>query len=347
MDWSSIISTGISAVGNFFGNLFGGNQQLKATREYNQAQKELAEYQNEWNLEMWNKQNDYNSPIAQMQRYQDAGLNPNLIYSQGSPGNASSPPSAATPDYQLEDRSYRGRAISEAVNNAVNTYAQSIQNQKIKREISFMDTQADAVSAQTEKTLIESIGLEQDNLMKMIHAEWLPREKKLDYLNQWQDLQNRKTRNMIDQLDYQFNLRTFENRVRSTFLSNRESEARIDNLISSTNLNDIQKEVLKGQLSVQQAQIQNLLSQAGLYSVQAENAWNEFAAFSIRLSNEIAKDTNTVTSVEIKNKIDSFLHTWNLSFGLGGSDVAGVVENILWQGLKKQYPGIYDSFKLN
>lgn len=33
------------------------------------------------------KQNEYNSPRAQMLRYQSAGLNPALIYSQGSPGN--------------------------------------------------------------------------------------------------------------------------------------------------------------------------------------------------------------------------------------------------------------------
>lgn len=45
--------------------------------------------QNAHNLEMWNLQNQYNSPAAQMQRYKDAGLNPNLIYGQGQPGMAS------------------------------------------------------------------------------------------------------------------------------------------------------------------------------------------------------------------------------------------------------------------
>lgn len=40
------------------------------------------------NLEMWHLQNAYNSPLAQMQRLRDAGLNPNLMYSQGTVGNA-------------------------------------------------------------------------------------------------------------------------------------------------------------------------------------------------------------------------------------------------------------------
>lgn len=39
-------------------------------------------YQNKQNIKLWNMQNEYNSPKAQMQRYIDAGLNPNLIYSQ-------------------------------------------------------------------------------------------------------------------------------------------------------------------------------------------------------------------------------------------------------------------------
>lgn len=44
----------------------------------------LDMYQRQYqdNLNLWNMQNDYNSPAAQMQRYSDAGLNPHLIYGQ-------------------------------------------------------------------------------------------------------------------------------------------------------------------------------------------------------------------------------------------------------------------------
>lgn len=41
-------------------------------------------------IKLWNMQNEYNSPKAQMARFAEAGLNPNLIYGQGTPGNASS-----------------------------------------------------------------------------------------------------------------------------------------------------------------------------------------------------------------------------------------------------------------
>lgn len=43
----------------------------------------MAEYQNAWNLDQWNRANAYNAPSAQMQRLKDAGLNPNLVYGNG------------------------------------------------------------------------------------------------------------------------------------------------------------------------------------------------------------------------------------------------------------------------
>lgn len=44
--------------------------------------------QNEKNIEMWRMENEYNSPRAQMQRFQEAGLNPNLIYGQQNTGGS-------------------------------------------------------------------------------------------------------------------------------------------------------------------------------------------------------------------------------------------------------------------
>lgn len=49
------------------------------------------------NLEFWNLQNKYNSPAEQMKRFKEAGLNPHLIYGQGSNGNAGA---ISTPDVQ-------------------------------------------------------------------------------------------------------------------------------------------------------------------------------------------------------------------------------------------------------
>lgn len=47
----------------------------------------------------WNRQNQYNAPAAQMQRYKDAGLNPHLIYGQQNTAPAVRSSSVDTPKY--------------------------------------------------------------------------------------------------------------------------------------------------------------------------------------------------------------------------------------------------------
>lgn len=76
----------ISAGGNLLGGLFNASAQSSANRTNIQLQRE----QQSWNELMWQKQNEYNTPAAQIQRMREAGLNPALMYSQGNVGNAES-----------------------------------------------------------------------------------------------------------------------------------------------------------------------------------------------------------------------------------------------------------------
>lgn len=83
----------LNSATNVAGSLISANAQNKALKKQIKAQsieneknrkynKELAEYQNKLNVEQWNRENKYNSPAEQMRRFQEAGLNPNLIYGQ-------------------------------------------------------------------------------------------------------------------------------------------------------------------------------------------------------------------------------------------------------------------------
>lgn len=116
-----------------------------ATAENLSAQKELAGYkaarQNELNeaafqrnLQQWNLENEYNSPEAQMQRYINAGLNPNLIYDQQNV-SASSPelkPATYDPgDYNPVDRS----ALRQQLQLALLEHAQRVENQAIQNDL--------------------------------------------------------------------------------------------------------------------------------------------------------------------------------------------------------------------
>ena len=70
----------------------------------NQGNMKLAEYQYSKDLEMWNRQNEYNSPVAQMARFAEAGLNPNLVATQGNSGNATQMPHYNAPTMSFDQK---------------------------------------------------------------------------------------------------------------------------------------------------------------------------------------------------------------------------------------------------
>lgn len=63
-------------VGSVVGNVLGAQNEAKANYKWQLGQ-ETAN-----NIALWNMQNAYNTPKAQMERFKEAGLNPNLIYGQ-------------------------------------------------------------------------------------------------------------------------------------------------------------------------------------------------------------------------------------------------------------------------
>lgn len=82
---ASLISGGAAAGQGILGMI-----QNRQNRRFAQQQTLQAR---QWALEDWDRQNEYNSPRSQMQRLQEAGLNPNLVYGngvQGATGNAQS-----------------------------------------------------------------------------------------------------------------------------------------------------------------------------------------------------------------------------------------------------------------
>lgn len=69
--------------------------QVLTNRGNRKFAREMYDRQKSDNLDFWNMQNEYNSPAAQMRRFQEAGLNKNLIYGQNNTAGAIS-----TPDVQ-------------------------------------------------------------------------------------------------------------------------------------------------------------------------------------------------------------------------------------------------------
>lgn len=100
-----IIGSLITAGAGLLSSFGQGGMTKRAVKEQNKGNRQLMEYQNQWNLDMWNRQNLYNSPASQMERFRNAGLNPMLMSQSLQTGNASNAPSAAGYEYQRTDMS--------------------------------------------------------------------------------------------------------------------------------------------------------------------------------------------------------------------------------------------------
>lgn len=110
-----------------------------AGKSYKEARK-LAEYQYSKAVEMWNLQNDYNSPSSQMARLSSAGLNPNLVYGTGSVvGNTTSD----YPKFEAPDTSQYQKVLPPDLNGALS----------IASNVRLQDAQSSNLEAQTQNTL--------------------------------------------------------------------------------------------------------------------------------------------------------------------------------------------------
>lgn len=139
-----VAATAIAAAGALIAGLIGGSSSNKAakraaeanllaTRETNEANYKMFQEANQFNLDLWNKENDYNTPSAQVQRLQEAGLNPYLMLNGGSTGNAgqvssSSYSPAQTPDLSAlqNDKGTLGM-IGNGLSSALNGISAGIQ----------------------------------------------------------------------------------------------------------------------------------------------------------------------------------------------------------------------------
>lgn len=93
------IITGAIASGTNFVNQQNQNRRLiEGQTNANNQNLALMYGQQAYNTRMWERQTEYNSPLNQMKRFKEAGLNPNLIYGQGTPGNADPVRPYSTPE---------------------------------------------------------------------------------------------------------------------------------------------------------------------------------------------------------------------------------------------------------
>lgn len=151
MPWSTIIAAGSAGLQTLASGI-GAGKRDKKNREFTEQQNKLNR---DFTLEMWNREQAYNDPSAQMARYKQAGLNPNLIYGQSNTTSAPSAPQQTTHQNQAD--------IGEAVFKGTQSYVQAKQlesqlkyqenqNQLLQQEKALKAAQTTQVMGQTDMT---------------------------------------------------------------------------------------------------------------------------------------------------------------------------------------------------
>lgn len=135
MDWSSIAGSALNSATEFgfnqLGNVLNSRRQWKYNKKAMNLQFELnekaAKNSFDRSIQAWNMENDYNSPSAQMSRFQTAGLNPNLIYGQSNQASGLSAP---------EQKGVSGSSIGHGTNSTFDVIrgVQEIQQMDNMRE---------------------------------------------------------------------------------------------------------------------------------------------------------------------------------------------------------------------
>lgn len=129
---------GSEYVGNDDSSAYVGLMSAQMTNSNNLK---LAKQQNDWNVEMWNKQNEYNSPSAQMQRYQEAGLNPLFASIDGgqaqqlqSANLANQAPGTYDPNYKVNKRNMEIAAAGQVLEGLNNIMSYQVQAQQLRND---------------------------------------------------------------------------------------------------------------------------------------------------------------------------------------------------------------------
>ena len=285
----------ISGASSLLGGIFGSGAQssanrtnLQIARETNQMQYQMFQEQNAFNERMYNQMQQYNTPAAQMQRYNDAGINPYIAAGNVQSGNAQSALQSAQPlplhTAQVQPVDAFKDSFSQ-IGNVISQYAQNelalSQAQKNRAEAGWVDrlngAQLNKMSAETNNLYQQGslLGLDYKlkndtlgNYIKLSDLSVLNAEKtneQLDVITQSARLENA-LKNIDLGIQSKYGERMFvailSKTLAESFATNasvrqRDAQIAIDKQNANTNAKNAQTNAAVGG-----AQINNLIQQA-------------------------------------------------------------------------------------
>lgn len=191
----SFLSGGLGAIAGALGGIAGG----VLNNYYN---KKAQSAQNEVQWQMWQANNDYNSPQSVMSRLEEAGLNPNLVYQNGGASYQATMPTAskrAPADFNLGGFSpvtFQQLENMEAQNDLINQQGENarVQNRILSAQARLAEKDAEIYEKtgvrpgdSAEKTIVRNASdalsgfvneAKKHNILDVLHGSWEYQKKK-------------------------------------------------------------------------------------------------------------------------------------------------------------------------
>lgn len=195
------VSGGASLLSGIANAVGGARQAVKNRRHQNamlQKQQvwseQMAEKQNQWNIDQWNRENAYNSPTAQMERFELAGINPYNAVTSGQVGSGTaSSLQSATPN------NVSAPAYAEAYSNPVGDFISGLS--------SSLDNALKVISVDREKKLTPSVVEKSENEAR--GSAGVADKNVVEGIQAKNDLQNESLRIGANQNAYQSQMHEF------------------------------------------------------------------------------------------------------------------------------------------
>ena len=157
-----IIAAGITALAGLGVAAYNRNQTKKQNERDEQNARDREARQRQYDLEDWNRANQYNAPDQQMTRLRQAGLNPNLIYGKGADntaqsirGGAAQPPvKQTTPTLDIDPQNmiaqFQGVKNIKAQTDNLNADIQLKQKEELVKDANIAKTMQDTATSKFE-----------------------------------------------------------------------------------------------------------------------------------------------------------------------------------------------------
>lgn len=327
----------------------------------NKTQMELAKYNWDRQIEFYNMQNEYNSPVNQMQRFADAGLNPNLIYGQGSNGNSSFSPSSQLP----KTSAYRPNILG-AVQAANQASLLESQKQNLEADSDLKFSQSGEANARTRNTMVDTLNKQLEHNLKQIQL--LREQKQFDGTIEKLELENQELRSKISNLNSSTDLNNQLHDFNATANPKRLEilGQELTNAIKSGKLIDANTAKSAADAALSYALKEKALSEAALNELSSEMLKLDLAVRGNTLQAEIDSkrylayklgvDLNNARKegkLKDDSHLENYINTWLKAHGVDPSNagdrsvsiVNWAKRTILLNGFTTDRKDVYDLYK--